>query len=260
MAGLLAVGPGMVFAAATNHPGAQTYGWHLSGAVMPVPPYGSMDISGSDTASKMIVNQPNGKMGAVVTGVMNGLLPNTTYTVYPSNPYQPYIAANVAGSYTMDVLYAGTHFTYHLTLTQTGNTLSGTLNDPYLPGSLAVSGTLVGNDVSFSVNYGPGSSQGVRTFSGVIGVSGALSGTWNETGTEGGSDTWSTVSGTAERAHGSTGWPGLLPGVGSSTFVTDGTGSGSWHYNFAAPAPTRFSVWINAPGGTVLISDNVALN
>ena len=55
--------------------GAQTYAWHLSGDVMPVPPYGSIDIPGSDTASKLIVNQPNGNTEVAITGVMNGLLP-----------------------------------------------------------------------------------------------------------------------------------------------------------------------------------------
>jgi len=70
--------------------GAQTYAWHLSGAIMPVPPYGSRDVLGSDTASKLIVNQPNGNTEVTITGVMNGLNPNTTYTVYLSKLYSPY--------------------------------------------------------------------------------------------------------------------------------------------------------------------------
>ena len=258
--GLLAIGPGMVFAAGPNHAGAQTYGWNLSGDVMPVPPYGSLDIPGSATTSKLLVNQPNGKVGAMVTGVMNGLLPNTTYTVYLSNPYQPYHRASVAGSYTMDVLYAGDHYTYDLNLTQTGTAIGGTLHDPYLPGTLPVTGTITGNNLSFSVDYGAGSVQGVRTFTGVIGSSGALSGTWTQTGTQGGGSTWSTTSGTATLSGGSTGWTGQLAGTEPITFTTDGAGSGSWHHNFVGPAPSAFSVWINASGGTVLISDNVTLD
>ena len=55
--------------------------WNLSADVMPVPPYGSADIPGSDTASKLNVNQPNGKIEVTMTGVMKGLSANTTCTV-----------------------------------------------------------------------------------------------------------------------------------------------------------------------------------
>jgi hypothetical protein len=85
----IAVAPSMAVKPADNHAGAQKYSWHLSGDVMPVPPYGSQDIPGSDTASKLIVNQPNGKIVVMINGVMNGLDPNTTYTVYLSNGYIP---------------------------------------------------------------------------------------------------------------------------------------------------------------------------
>jgi len=76
---------------APNLAGAITVPWHLSGDVMPVPPYGSMDIIGSDTASKLIVNQPNGKVMGGITGAINGLDPNTEYTVYLGNGYTPYV-------------------------------------------------------------------------------------------------------------------------------------------------------------------------
>ena len=68
-----------------NLAGAQEVPWNLSSDVMPVPPWGLSDIDGSDTASKLIVNQPNGNTEVVITGAMNGLNPNTVYTVYPSN-------------------------------------------------------------------------------------------------------------------------------------------------------------------------------
>lgn len=85
--------PSIAFAAkpAGNLAGAQKVDWNLSAAVMPVPPYGSRDIPGSDTASKLIVNQPNGAIEVTITGAMNGLNPNTTYTVYLSNGYTPYV-------------------------------------------------------------------------------------------------------------------------------------------------------------------------
>ncbi|MBN1971797.1 MAG: hypothetical protein JW870_20730 [Candidatus Delongbacteria bacterium] len=72
-----------------NLAGAVEVPWNLSGDVMPVPPYGSIDIPGSDTASKLIVNQPNGSVKVTLTGVMSGLVPNTEYTVYLANAYVP---------------------------------------------------------------------------------------------------------------------------------------------------------------------------
>lgn len=260
MAGFLVAGPGMVFAANTSHPGAQTYGWNLSGDVMPVPPYGAADIAGSDTASKLIVNQPNGKVGATVTGVMNGLAPNTTYTVYLSNPYEPYRAADVSGMYTIDVLYMGNHYQSDLTLTQTGNTIGGLFYSPYLPNALPVNGIVTGNNVMFSIDYGPGSIQGVRTFTGTINADGSLSGTWTETGSEAGSGSWSTNEGIAAQMSGSTSWTGQLAGTAPFTFTTNASGSGSWHYNLTAPAPSSFSAWINGSAGTVLVSDDVMLH
>jgi len=84
--------PSIAFAAkpTANLASAQKVDWNLSAAVMPVPPYGSRDIPGSDTASKLIVNQPNGNIEVTITGAMNGLNPNTPYTVYLSKGYDPY--------------------------------------------------------------------------------------------------------------------------------------------------------------------------
>mgnify|MGYP001768376835 CR=1 FL=1 len=72
-----------------NLAGAVNVDWNLSADVAPVPPYGSRDIPGSDTASKLIVNQPNGNNEVVITGVMKDLHSNTTYTVYMSKGYTP---------------------------------------------------------------------------------------------------------------------------------------------------------------------------
>jgi hypothetical protein len=244
----------------TNNAGAQKVVWNLSGAVMPVPPYGLSDVIGSDTASKLIFNRPNGKVSAMLTGDMNGLNPNTTYTVYLSNGYTPYQETgwNVSGGYTMDLLYLSNHYYYTLTLNQSGNTITGSLNDPYLPEKLPVNGTITGNSVEFSVNY-PTNYQGRRTFTGTINSSGVLSGNWNETGTEQGLGDWSNSSGLAiKTSAGDTGFPGLLLGVNALTFTTDSKGSGSWHYNFKNTVfPNGLSVWINGAGATILISDSI---
>lgn len=72
-----------------NLAAAEKVVWHLSADVMPSPPYGYYDIPGSDTASKLIVNQPNGNTEVTITGVMNGLNHYTVYTVYLSKPWEP---------------------------------------------------------------------------------------------------------------------------------------------------------------------------
>ncbi len=66
---------------AGNLAGAVKIPWNLSGAVMPVPPWGLSDIAGSEAASKLIVNQPLGTTQVTITGAMNGLAPNTNALV-----------------------------------------------------------------------------------------------------------------------------------------------------------------------------------
>jgi len=92
-----------------NLAGAEKVDWNLSADVMPVPPYGSRDIPGSDTASKLIVNQPNGAVEVTITGAMNGLNPDTTYTVYLSKGYTPYTPPSVEGLWIWTVLGTYVH-------------------------------------------------------------------------------------------------------------------------------------------------------
>jgi len=255
---------GTAFAAkpTSNLAGAQKYSWHLSGDVMPVPPYGSLDIPGSDTASKLIVNQPNGKVQATITGVMNGLNPNTEYTVYLSNGYTPYVSTNVVGTYKWLVLGTYEHDLVITTQNPDG-TFSGTGgyptgHNPYnLPGETTetITGQFVGDQISFTTTYAglynPGYSV---TVSGTIAPDGTMSGTspWE----------WHTTAGHATLASGSTGWSGLFTStVQPFTFTTDGTGSGSWHVNlragdFSGSGQKSLSVWINGAGATILVSDN----
>lgn len=67
--------------------GANHYTFYHSGAVQPVPPYGSIDIPGS--SGKLIVNQPQGKVSVVLTANFNGLLPSHGYKVYIMNFASP---------------------------------------------------------------------------------------------------------------------------------------------------------------------------
>ena len=236
--------------------------WNLSAAVMPVPPYGSFDILGSDTASKLIVNQPNGNTEVTITGVMNGLNPNTTYTVYLSNGYTPYVFTewNVTGTFVINVEYLGVDYPETLILTQSGTNITGVSLDTIPPASyFAVdSGTVIGDTITINAHKGGLLIQMVGT----IAPDGSISGTWGDvppTGSRTG--TWATTSGAAVNHHtGDVTWPGLFtPTVQPFTFTTDEFGAGSWHVNmrdtdFPGTGIYDLSVWING-GGTLLISN-----
>ena len=245
-----------------NLAGAEEVAWNLSAGVMPVPPYGSDDIPDSDTASKLIVNQPNGAVEVTITGAMNGLNPNETYTVFLSKGYTKYTPFNIKGTYKWLVL--GTY--EHDMIIDTQNpdgTFSGTGgypagSSPYtLSGqtSETITGQVMGNqiDITFTTTYlGPYNPGYSATVSGIIASDGSMSGTspWE----------WHTTFGNVTLASGSTGWPGLFTStVQPFTFNTDAYGSGSWHINlrnsdFPGTGIYTLSVWIN--NGTILISDN----
>jgi hypothetical protein len=260
---LLIALPAMAAKPAGNLASAKTYAWHLSGAVMPVPPYGSVDIIGSDTASKLIVNQPNGNTEVTITGVMNGLTPLTTYTVYLSPGYKKYTPQSVVGTYKWLVLGTYEHdliITAQNTdgsFTATGGYPAG--SSPYnLPGEtpeVITGGQVTGNQITFTTTYtGPYAPGYSAIVSGIIAGDGSMSG---NSPVE-----WHTTVGTVTPASGSTGWPGLFtPTVQPFTFTTDMYGSGSWHVNLrdadlpATAAPLTISAWINN-GGTLLISDS----
>jgi hypothetical protein len=92
---------------------------------------------------------------------------------------------NLNGSNTVDLTYQGSTFTYATTFTQKGSCLSGILTDTGItPSTLAITGTVNGSKVTFSVTY-PTNVQGKRTFTGTISRHGDVSGPlWSETGTE----------------------------------------------------------------------------
>jgi uncharacterized protein YlxW (UPF0749 family) len=91
---------------------------------------------------------------------------------------------SVNGSNSVDVGYDGQSLVYSVTFTQSGSSLSGTLDDPYYPTSGPVSGSISGDSITFTFSYPSGSIQGTRTYTGTISQSGAISGTWTQTGDE----------------------------------------------------------------------------
>jgi hypothetical protein len=242
--------------ASESESGAQTYTWFLSGAVMPVPPYGSRDIVGSDTASKLIVNLPSGAINATITGVMGGLTPDTTYTVYLSKDYMPYPPLNVMGTWKWLVLGTYAHDLV-INIENHDGTFSGTGgypagSSPYTsPGQTPetiTGGQVTGDQVTFTTTYtGPYNPGYSVTVTGTIAADGTMSGTspWE----------WHTTSGAVKL------WPGLYTSaIQPFTFTTDDTGSGSWHVNvrnkdILGGGPMA-SVWINGGGATILVSDN----
>ncbi len=259
---VILVVPGIVYGEKPdgNKAKAQEVDWNLSADVMPVPKYGSKDIPGSDTVSKLIVNQPNGKVEVAITGVMNGLDPNTTYTVYLSNGYTKYSPTDITGTYTWLVLGTYSHDLIIDTQNPDG-TFSGTGgypsgSSPYTSSgqtSETITGSFTGNQVTLTTTYlGPHSPGYSATAVGTIAADGSMSGIvpWE----------WHTTGGAVTLASGSTGWPGLFNDLTTFTFTTDEFGSASWHINlrdedFPESGDYTLSVWIN-DGGTLLVSDN----
>jgi len=248
---------------AGNLAGAEEVPWNLSGAVMPVPPWGLHDIPGSDTASKLIVNQPNGNVEVAVTGVMKGLNPNTEYTVFPSKAWSTSEKWNITGEWDLEFMLVGA-LDHHMTVTiqdmHTG-VFSGT--GYYIPNTSYtwdIQGTsiVVGNTITLDLIY-TGANAGYTVHAeGRIDDDGHIvDGTWSSSA--GQSGTWSSITGFATEETVGNGWPGLFPGQGTFTFMTDEYGAGSWHFNlknddFPGPGTYTLSIWIN--NGTILISDN----
>jgi hypothetical protein len=250
--------------------GAEKVPWNLSGAVMPIPPfglYGTGDIPGSDTASKLIVNRPNGNTWLTLTGIMRGLAPRTTYTVYISNGYTPYVQTgwNVSGSYTIHLTFEGTTYVEYLVLTQTESGITGTLALDEA-GTLSLwnidSGSVTGDQLTFSAHYQDDLGM-VATFSATIADDGTLvGGAWADAAPGTRSGEWASTAGNAMMTHtGDTEWPGLFSaGVQPFSFTTTPSGNATWHKNLKMailPGPGTYSVsaWVNGPAGTLLISD-----
>jgi hypothetical protein len=93
-------------------------------------------------------------------------------------------------SNTVDLTYNSGSYTYAVTIIQKGSCLTGSLSDAGVPTTGPISGTVNGNNVTFSFNYPTNSIQGKRTFTGTIGHHGAVSGTWGESGSEHGTGAW----------------------------------------------------------------------
>ena len=250
-----------------NLAGAEKVEWNLSADVAKVPPYGTMDIPGSDTASKLIVNRPNGNnIAAAITGAMNGLNPDTTYTVYLSNGYMKNIPRwSLIGDWTLDFIYGGSPYIHDMTVTlqQLGGSFQGTgsyVTDPSY--TWTVTGTITGSSVSFHILY-TGTNAGYYIDAvGTIDSDGDMSGNWNNASQSG---TWSNSDGEATfLGMVCSGHPGLFNNQQPFTFTTDEYGAGCWHVNLKnADLPGKgtfdLSVWINGAGKTILISDTFSV-
>ena len=261
--------PALAGKPAGNLAGNVKIGWNLSGDVMPVPPYGSLDIPGSDEASKLNVNQPNGNTEVVLTGVMNGLNPSTTYTVYLSNGYIAFVPATINSNFTADFFVANiwaSAYDINLTSGTAGYPAGGSYVYTWSGIASSITGNLFSLTAVYDANVGNPLVDGCTThMTGTIAADGSISGDWDDnypstTGDRSG--TWTAPAGTATQYTGNTGWPGLFTStIQPFTFVTDEFGAGSWHVNmrdgdFSGPDTYTLSVWINEAGKTVLISNN----
>ena len=247
-----------------NLAAAQKVNWNLSGAVMPVPPWGLSDITGSDTASKLIVNQPNGNTEVTITGAMNGLNPNTEYTVYLSNGWSTSEKWNIEGNWSLSFIYGGAY--NHDMTVSLQNMLDGKFSgqgnyvtDPSYTWDIQSTSYVTGNTVYLDFIY-TGSNAGYTISAvGTIDPNGYIvDGNWSNPSQNG---TWSSTTGRAIKQTVGNGWPGLFNTQQTFTFMTDQYGAGSWHLNlkdtdFLGTGSYPLSVWINGGGGTILVSDN----
>jgi hypothetical protein len=124
----------------------------------------------------------------------------------------------------LDIPWAGTIYSYDVTFSQNGTILTGTLTDGYYPITNSLSGTIDGNNVTFSFTYPDGSIQGVRTYVGTIDSTGKVSGTWSETGPENATGNWS-VTGFATKIPEMCSWSDFVKivAVPSDAKKVDGT-------------------------------------
>jgi len=250
-----------------NLAGAEKVPWNLSAAVMPaIPcgPYGSGDIPGSDTASKLIVNQPNGNIEVAITGDMHGLDANKTYTVFLANGYEPYVFTgwNVSGDYVINVNHLGTNYAEDLVLLQSDGNITGVSIELVGGGSrwTITDGSVNGNNIDFYGYFDPSPGLEVHIW-GTIACDGSMSGSWADVAPGTRTGTWASISGNAIKTHTGDDWfTGYFneAEVPKFTFMTDEYGAGSWHINlrdddFYGPDTYSLSVWIN--NGTILISD-----
>ena len=254
---------------AGNLAGAEEVPWNLSRAVMPAPPYGLSDILGSDTASKLIVNQPNGAVEVTITGAMNDLTPNTTYTVCLAKEYIPFIGWDLVDKWGLQFYLNGVAGNAHdiiIESQQPDGTFLGIgrypaggppYNSTY---DQIITGTVTSGLVTFFSDYENSSYWYAVT--GKISAHGKMmSGTWIDE--HGNTGTFSSLYGAATSIGGGATWcPGLFTStVPKFTFTTDIYGSGGWHINlrdsdFVKTGINILSVLINKPGATILISDN----
>ncbi len=261
---LIAVSPVFAVKPTGNLASAEKVPWNLSAEVMKVPPYGSRDIPGSDDASKLIVNQPNGEVEVVITGAMNGLHPSTVYTVYLSNGYTKTIPRwSLEGDWTLRFMYGVSPYIHEMTVTiqQLAGSFEGYGHYVLDPGyTWTVTGAVSGSNVAFHLVY-TGKNAGYFVDAvGTIAFDGTMSGTWNNPSQSG---SWSSTAGQATLlGMVGSGWSGLFTStVQPFTFTTDEYGSGSFHINlrdsdFPGAGTYTLSLWINEAGRTILISDN----
>ena len=248
-----------------NLAGAVKVPWNLSGAVMPVPPWGLSDIPGSDTASKLIVNQPNGNTEVTITGAMNDLKSNTEYTVCLSNAWSASEKWNITGDWELDmsVVVGGPFYEmYDMTVTSQNmytGVFSGTLQSNTNAWIIQGTSKVIGDVVNLDLIHKYTSGYTVHA-EGTIDTDGAIiNSSWSSSA--GQSGTWNSMLGNAEKETVGNGYPGQFPGQVRFTFTTDEYGSGSWHINlrdsdFDGLGDYNLSVWINGAGRTILISDN----
>ncbi len=256
--------------------GAVFYDFFLSGDVMPVPPYGGLDIEDSDVMSKLIVNEPNGTNAITATGVMKGLLPETEYKVFISNGYDPYNVTdewNILGDYVIELTYETSTYTHDISITsvvdgEVEGTDGSPADGPYTNEG-TITGTFDGTVLDLTSTYTVGNVGYTYKILLEVDEDGLLTGQWQHNGAGDWLDLEVTEGMAVKFTEGNSSWSGFLNEelIPAFTFTTDEEGHAGWHVNIPWEAVEcvdgsfEFSVWINSvsPGGTLLISENITV-
>jgi len=215
------------------------------------------------TASRLILNRPNGHTVATITGIMRGLKPSTTYTVRITDGFVTVTGWSLTGTWTRNVVYSGTTYTHSYTTTQSGNTYTGTGRKPAtgtIEATESVTGTVTGNHLTFHSTYLTGDPGYTQDAVGTIAPDGSISGTWTDS--DGRSGAWTSLAGSAKPTGTTTATNYLT--VPTVTFKTNSAGNANFHINLhrddlSSDSEHNITLRIREGDYMILISDPITL-
>jgi hypothetical protein len=154
-------------------------------AALAGPAVAALILTGAGAANAATTSNTSGPFSPFC-GQFQNHFPNQFQNQFPFQQGQ----WDLSGPNTLRVGFEVNTYAYAVDFNQRGTCLGGSLTDQFVPITGSVHGNVFGDSVTFWFNYGSGSRQGTRTFTGHINQFGHVTGTWSETGPENASGTW----------------------------------------------------------------------